>query len=47
MLTTQTALAPLQQRAFKGVIHGWIFNGYSRLAAQFPYFSIPIGVGEY
>ena len=40
-------LSPLQQRAFKGVISGYIFNGYSRLAAQAPYFVLPFAAGTF
>jgi len=38
------SLAPNQQRAFKGVLSGYLFNGYRRLAVQAPYFVLPIGV---
>jgi len=37
------SLSSNQQRACKGVLTGYIFNGYRRLAAQAPYFVIPLG----
>ncbi|KAG8720178.1 ubiquinol--cytochrome-c reductase subunit 8 [Ceratobasidium sp. 394] len=41
--TIQYSLSPFKQRAFAGALHGYLFNGYTRLAAQAPYFAIPIG----
>ncbi|KDN46559.1 hypothetical protein RSAG8_04212, partial [Rhizoctonia solani AG-8 WAC10335] len=37
------SLSPYKQRAFAGALHGYLFNGYARLAAQAPYFVIPFG----
>ncbi|ORY28056.1 cytochrome b-c1 complex subunit 8 [Naematelia encephala] len=37
-------LSPYQQRAFKGVITGWILNGSTRLLAQVPYWIVPFGI---
>ncbi|KAG8929478.1 ubiquinol--cytochrome-c reductase subunit 8 [Tulasnella sp. 418] len=39
------SLSPFKQRAFAGAFHGYLFNGYKRLAAQAPYFAIPLGLG--
>jgi len=36
------SLSPFQQRAFKGVVSGYLFNGYTRIAAQVPYFFVPL-----
>lgn len=41
------ALSPFQQRAFKGVVSGYLFNGYTRIAAQVPYFFVPLATGTY
>jgi len=41
------ALSPFQQRAFKGVVSGYLFNGYTRIAAQVPYFFVPLATGAY
>jgi hypothetical protein len=41
------ALSPFQQRAFKGVLSGYLFNGYTRLAAQTPYFFFPFAAGAF
>lgn len=41
------AVSPFQQRAFKGVLSGYLFNGYTRLVAQAPYFLIPFAAGEF
>ena len=30
----------------KGVLSGYIFNGYSRIISQVPYFFIPLALGE-
>jgi hypothetical protein len=43
---TNLGLSPWKQRAFAGALHGYLFNGYTRLAAQAPYFAIPIGTGK-
>lgn len=37
----------MRQRAVKGLLSGYIFNGYRRLSAQLPYWIIPFAVGEY
>jgi len=34
-----------KQRPFAGAFHGYLFNGYKRIAAQAPYFAIPFAVG--
>ncbi|KAF8607268.1 ubiquinol-cytochrome c reductase subunit 8 [Ceratobasidium sp. AG-I] len=36
-------LSPWSQRPFAGALHGYLFNGYARLASQVPYFAIPLG----
>ncbi|KAB5593365.1 Ubiquinol-cytochrome c reductase subunit 8 [Ceratobasidium theobromae] len=41
----QYALSPFKQRALAGALHGYLFNGYARIAAQAPYFAIPFGGG--
>jgi len=41
-----TAVSPSRQRAFKGVFHGYVFNGFSRIMRQAPYVVIPASVGE-
>ncbi|QRW25820.1 P-loop containing nucleoside triphosphate hydrolase protein [Rhizoctonia solani] len=35
------SISPYKQRAFAGALHGYLFNGYARLAAQLPFFAIP------
>jgi hypothetical protein len=42
-----TALSPFRQRAAKGMITGYIFNGYRRLSSQFIYWSIPFALGKH
>ncbi|CAE7062946.1 unnamed protein product [Rhizoctonia solani] len=37
------SISPYKQRAFAGALHGYLFNGYARIAAQAPYFAIPFG----
>jgi hypothetical protein len=39
------AVSPFRQRALKGTLHGYIFNGYSRAMRQAPYMLIPFGIG--
>ncbi|GHJ90345.1 hypothetical protein NliqN6_6747 [Naganishia liquefaciens] len=39
------SVSPFRQRALKGTLHGYIFNGYSRAMRQAPYMLIPFGVG--
>ncbi|KAG9040845.1 ubiquinol--cytochrome-c reductase subunit 8 [Tulasnella sp. UAMH 9824] len=34
-----------KQRAFAGALHGYLFWGYKRIAAQAPYFAIPVAAG--
>ena len=41
------AVSPMRQRAVKGLISGYIFNGYRRLSAQVPYWIVPFAIGEY
>lgn len=41
----RAALSPFKQRALAGALHGYLFNGYARIAAQAPYFAIPFGGG--
>ncbi|KAF8462473.1 hypothetical protein JB92DRAFT_2838989 [Gautieria morchelliformis] len=38
-------LSPFRQRAFAGALHGYIFNGYRRIAANVPYFIVPFALG--
>lgn len=45
LVLTFTALSPQRQRAFKGVFHGYLFNGISRFFRQAPYIFLPAGVG--
>ncbi|KAF8323984.1 hypothetical protein DL93DRAFT_2070164 [Clavulina sp. PMI_390] len=42
---TSYSVSSLQQRAFKGAISGYLFNGFSRLSRQAPYFALPLGTG--
>ena len=41
------AQSPFRQRAFGGAFTGYIFNGYRRIAANVPYFIIPVALGPY
>ncbi|KZT43357.1 ubiquinol-cytochrome c reductase subunit 8 [Sistotremastrum suecicum HHB10207 ss-3] len=41
----QYSLSPFKQRAFKGALTGYVFNGYRRLAGHFPYFILPVVIG--
>ncbi|KAF8581788.1 hypothetical protein K439DRAFT_195524 [Ramaria rubella] len=43
-VTTYTQ-SPFRQRAFAGALHGYIFNGYRRIATNVPYFAIPVALG--
>ncbi|CAD6567990.1 MAG: ubiquinol--cytochrome-c reductase subunit 8 [Tremellales sp. Tagirdzhanova-0007] len=40
----QYSLSPYQQRAMKGVFSGYLFNGFSRLAGQMPYWIVPFAI---
>lgn len=39
-------MSPVRQKAFYGVLHGYLFNGVRRLSKQLPYFGIPMAIGE-
>ncbi|ORX40837.1 cytochrome b-c1 complex subunit 8 [Kockovaella imperatae] len=39
------SVSPYRQRAFQGVISGWIFNGTRRLIQQSAYFLVPLSIG--
>lgn len=39
------ALSPYKQKAMKGVFSGYLFNGFSRLAGQMPFWIVPFGIG--
>ncbi|KAF8512756.1 cytochrome b-c1 complex subunit 8 [Hysterangium stoloniferum] len=41
----QYSMSPFRQRAFAGALHGYIFNGYKRIAANLPYCILPIAIG--
>jgi hypothetical protein len=45
VFTPNSAVSPFRQRALKGTLHGYIFNGYSRAMRQAPYMLIPFSVG--
>lgn len=42
-----TGMSPFRQRPFKGVFQAYLFNGFSRIMSQMPYWIIPFGVSEY
>ncbi|KAL7420901.1 Cytochrome b-c1 complex subunit 8, mitochondrial [Cryptotrichosporon argae] len=44
---TQYSLSPFKQRPFAGALHGYLFNGFSRIMQQVPYFAIPFGTGYF
>lgn len=43
---SHTVQSSYKQRPFAGAFHGYLFNGYKRIAAQAPYFAIPFAVGS-
>lgn len=45
LLASLAAVSPFRQRALKGTLHGYIFNGYSRAMRQAPYMLIPFSIG--
>ncbi|KAF9516046.1 hypothetical protein BS47DRAFT_1293115 [Hydnum rufescens UP504] len=42
---TSYTISPFRQRAMKGVLTGYIFNGYARIISQAPYFFVPLALG--
>jgi hypothetical protein len=46
LIWVRTAVSPYRQSATSHLFRGWLFNGYRRLAAQLPYWIIPVGIGE-
>jgi hypothetical protein len=47
LILALAAVSPFRQRGSKGIIRGWLFNGYRRLAAQAPYWIVPFAIGAY
>jgi len=43
-ITTYT-VSPFRQRATKGILQGYLFNGYRRLSGQFAYCVVPVVIG--
>ncbi|KAK1923158.1 cytochrome b-c1 complex subunit 8 [Papiliotrema laurentii] len=41
----QYSLSPYRQRPFAGAIQGYVFNGFSRIMQQAPYWIIPFTLG--
>ncbi|KAH9937774.1 cytochrome b-c1 complex subunit 8 [Epithele typhae] len=41
----QYGLSPFRQRAMKGAIKNYAFNGYRRLSGEFIYIALPFAVG--
>ncbi|EIW66266.1 hypothetical protein M231_01703 [Tremella mesenterica] len=41
----QYSLSPFRQRATAGMLTGYLFNGFSRIMAQVPYFVPPFAIG--
>lgn len=41
------ALSPYRQKALTGMLHGYVFAGFSRFMNHLPYFIIPFSVGEF
>ena len=39
-------MSPFRQSATSHQFRNYLFNGYRRLAAQLPYWVIPVGIGE-
>ncbi|KIJ33526.1 hypothetical protein M422DRAFT_213398 [Sphaerobolus stellatus SS14] len=37
--------SPFRQSPFRGVLKGYIFNGYKRIASNAPYFVVPVIIG--
>jgi ubiquinol-cytochrome c reductase subunit 8 len=44
--TDTTALSPYRQKALSGMLHGYVFAGFSRFMHHVPYFIIPVSLGE-
>ncbi|KAK4689664.1 ubiquinol-cytochrome c reductase subunit 8, partial [Tremellales sp. Uapishka_1] len=42
---TPAGLSPFKQRPFAGALHGYLFNGFTRIMSQIPYFAIPFATG--
>jgi hypothetical protein len=40
-----TAVSPFAQKPFAGMLNGYIFWGFRRIAQQVPYFILPFGFG--
>ncbi|TDL19535.1 hypothetical protein BD410DRAFT_727096 [Rickenella mellea] len=42
----QYTTSPFRQRAMKGALTGYVFNGYKRVAGHLPYYIIPFSLGN-
>lgn len=42
----QYSVSPFYQNTMHNAFRSYAFFGYKRLAAQLPYFAIPVGIGE-
>lgn len=47
LILTTPALSSFAQKPFAGVFKGYLFNGFSRIMAQVPYFAIPFAAGTF
>lgn len=43
---THLGVSPFRQSATSHLFRNYLFNGYRRLAAQLPYWVIPVGIGK-
>jgi hypothetical protein len=42
---SSSGVSPFRQSATSHMFRSYLFNGYRRLAAQLPYWVIPVGIG--
>jgi hypothetical protein len=42
-----SAVSPYKQRPLAGVFQGYVFNGFSRIMAQVPYWILPVGLSKF